>query len=172
MNNCFTQINKKSTIRKKLLEFCENGEWVDPPNGTGTFLQKKPSEELIFEDPFLEHVCKNCMSPHGFLYSVTIFMIKPWTHYMLHSDFFRSASVNLLINDYTDSISYFKVSDTYNKLHFDIKELQYEQDYYYLFNSKIPHAVTNRNAARYVLSISLNDDYDTTYKYFNDQLFL
>lgn len=171
MNDCFSKLNVKSTIRKDLLEFCNNDDnWIDPK--VGTFFQKKPPQSLIFNDPVLKHICENSISEYGFYHCVHIFMIKPWTHYMLHSDIFRSSSINLLINDYTDSISYFQVTEPYNKLHIGIEELTYEQDAYYLFNSKVPHAVTNRNPARYLLSITLKDDYKTMVKYLKNQNFL
>ncbi len=171
MKDCFSKLTVKSTIRKDLLEFCKSDDnWIDPK--VGTFLQKKPSQSLIFSDPLLKHICKNSISDHGFDQCVNIFMIMPWTHYMLHTDISRSTSINLLINDHSDSISYFKVTEPYNKLHIGIKELTYEQDTYYLFNSKIPHAVTNRDSARYLLSITLKDDYPTMLEYLKDQNFL
>ena len=171
MENCFSEILVKSTIRNDLLKFCENGEeWIDPE--VGTFLQKRPPKELIYRDPFLNHVCENCILDKGFYFSVNIFMLRPWTHYMMHSDVFRPASINLIINDFTDSISYFKITEPYNKLHIGIKELAYKRDTYYLFNSKIPHAVTNRGMPRYLLSISLKDNFDKMSEYFKNQLFL
>jgi hypothetical protein len=171
MDNCFVKLTPKSTVRKELLELCTNdNSWIDPV--VGTFLQKKPPKDIIFKDPFLKHICENYISGYGFEECVHIFMIKPWTHYMMHTDVFRSSSINLLINDYTDSISYFQASKPYNKLHIGIKELNYEKDSYYLFNSKIPHAVTNREPARYVLSITLKYDYLTMLKHLNDQTFL
>jgi hypothetical protein len=171
MKDCFSKLTVKSTIRKDLLEFCKfDDNWIDPK--VGTFLQKRPSQSLIFSDPFLKHVCENSISEYGFNQCVNIFMIMPWTHYMLHTDSSRSASINLLINDHCDSISYFQVTEPYNKLHVGIKELSYEQDAYYLFNSKIRHAVTNRNSARYLLSITLRDDYPTMLEYLKNQNFL
>jgi hypothetical protein len=172
MNSCYSKIIPKSVIRKELLDFCENsGDWVDP--AVGTFFQKKPSKELIFKDPFLKHICENCISlEYGFEECVSVYLIKSWTHYMIHTDRFRSSSINLLVNDHTDSISYFQVSEPYNKLHIRIEELKYEADRYYLFNSKIPHAVTNRTPDRYLLSITLKDNYDNMFEYLKNQLFL
>ena len=171
MKICFEKLNTKSIIRKELLRICEDDDnWVDPV--IGTFLQKRLSRDLIYSDPLLKNICDNYMLDVGFSCSVTIFMLKPWTHYMLHHDIFRPASINLMINDFTDSISYFQVSEPYNKLHIGIEELDYEQDSYYLFNSKIPHAVTNKGSPRYVLSISLKHDYYRMRDFLKDQLIL
>ena len=170
MEYCFTKINVKSLIRKELLDFCKaNDTWIDPT--VGTFLQKKPPQEIIYKDPFLKHICENYLSDHGYEQCVHIFMISPWTHYMMHTDKFRSSSINLLINEYTDSISYFQISEPC-KLHIKIKELVYEPDAYYLFNSKALHAITNREPARYLLSITLKDDYENTLKQLQSQNFL
>lgn len=159
MKDCFKEIVVKSTIRKELLELCENGsDWVDPV--IGTFFQKHPSKDLIFKDSFLKHICDNFVAEDTFNKCVNIFMLKPWTHYLLHKDLYRPSSINLLINDYSDSISYFQTSDLYNKMHMDIKELKYEPDTFYLFNSKLPHAVTNKDNPRYMLSISLNEKFE------------
>lgn len=171
MEPCFTKLTVKSTIRQDLLKFCEDGnQWIDPT--VGTFFQKNPPRDLIFSDPFLQHICDNCLSNNGYNTDVKIYRITPWTHYMLHTDEYRSSSINLLINDESDSISYFKASDTYNKLHIKILELKYEQDSYYLFNSKIPHAITNRDSTRYLLSITLKDNFYSMSKYLKTQLVL
>ncbi len=171
MDTCFVPFNNKSTIRKELLELCEkNSDWIDPIKGT--FFQKKPPKELIYKDTFLEFVCKNYLLEDNFDDSVTIFLLRPWTHYMMHMDRFRKSSINMLINDYSDSIAYFQVSAPYNSLHIDIKELQYEIDTYYLFNSRMPHAVTNKSIPRYLLSITLNDSFENLKSSFQNQLFL
>lgn len=171
MDDCFVKLIPKSTIRKDLLDFCTcNNDWINP--NIGTFFQKKPPQSLIFNDSFLKYVCENYVLENNFEQCVNIFMIDSWTHYMLHSDRYRSASINLLINDNTDSISYFQVSDIYNKLHVKIKELAYEQDSYYLFNSTIPHAVTNREPPRYLLSITLKYNYYKMKGLLDNQVFL
>lgn len=170
MDPCYIKLAPKSTIRLELLEFCINeSNWIDP--NVGTFFQTIPPKDLIYKDPFLKHLCDNCLTEDGFDINVKIFVLKPWSHYMLHSDRFRSASVNLLINDVTDSISYFQISEPY-KMQVDIKELKYEPDCYYLFNSRIPHAITNRTPERYLLSLTLKDNYYSMLKYFSNQTFL
>jgi hypothetical protein len=159
MENYFIEITVKSTIREELLKFCENGtDWVNPT--VGTFFQKHPPIELIFKDSFLKYICENFITDGEFNKCVNIFMLKPWTHYMLHRDVFRSSSINLLINNQSDSISYFQTSEIYNKMHISIEELKYETDKFYLFNSRAPHAVTNRAMPRYLLSISLNKNFN------------
>ena len=168
MSYCFSEINTKSTIRQELLQLCNNEKhWIDP--NIGTFLQKTPPKDLIYKDNFLKVICENFISNYDT--DVHIFMINPWTHYMLHTDSHRSSSINLLINDFTDSISYFKVSEIY-KSQIDIQELQYKPDTYYLINSKVPHAITNRDLSRYVLSITLNDNFRNIQSKLKDQLCL
>lgn len=156
MESCFSEISIKSTIRRELLELCSRDQqWID--HDLGTFLHKIPPKEVIFKDSFLKLVCENFTK--NYQADVNMFMMKPWTHYILHVDTKRSASINLLINDTTDSIAYFKTSEL-RKSQIDIQELEYKTDTYYLFNSKMPHAITNRGSPRYVLSITLNGNFD------------
>ena len=168
MNYCFSEINTKSTIRQELLELCNSEQnWVDP--NIGTFLQKVPPKDLVFKDKFLKFICENFTS--DYVTDVHVFMMRPQTHYMLHADRFRSASINLLINDVTDSISYFQISEVY-KSQINIQELQYKLDTFYLFNSRVPHAITNRDLPRYLLSITLNDNFKNVQLKLKDQLYL
>ena len=168
MNYCFSEINTKSTIRQELLELCNSEQnWIDP--NIGTFLQKVPPKDLIYKDNFLKVICENFIS--DYVADVHIFMMRPWTHYMLHADLNRSASINLLINEFTDSISYFQISEVY-KSQINIQELQYKLDTYYLFNSRVPHAITNRDLPRYILSITLNDNFKNVRSKLKDQLYL
>lgn len=169
MFDCFTKLSVTSAITKDLLHICNDSTaWIDP--AVGTFFQKRPEKDLIYKDSFLQYICENYLL-YDFRISVNIFMLRPWSHYMLHTDKFRSSSINMLINDDTDSISYFQVSDTY-KLQYDILELKYDSGHYYLFNSQIPHAITNKASARYLLSISLKHDYITMKEKLSDQIFL
>ncbi len=169
MIDCYTKLSTTTTINTELLNLCNDGSaWIDP--SIGTFCQKHPSMELIRSDPFLNWVCENYIL-YDFRTSVHIFMLRPWSHYQLHTDKFRSASINMLINPGADSISYFQTSEFY-KLQCSITELQYEPLRYYLFNSRIPHAMTNRDSERYLLSISLKYDYATMKGLLADYSFL
>lgn len=155
----YKEIKYKSMIRKELLEFCINDtDWRVPEKGT--FSKKSPPIEILKQDLFLSHIVDNYIPKFGDIsLFINIFLLNPWTHYMLHQDKYRSASINMVLNNEVDSITYFQKSDPI-KLHMDIEELVYKHDSYYLFNSKIPHAVINRKYPRYLLSITLDKSYD------------
>lgn len=169
MIDCFTKLPISSTINDDLMNVCDNGTpWIDPK--IGTFYQKHPSRDLIYGDSFLKFVCDQYLN-YDFGTSVNIFMLRPWSHYHLHTDKYRPSSINLLLNTDADSISYFQVSD-FQKLQCSILELNYEPKHYYLFNSQVPHAVLNKDKERYILSISLKHDYATMKRLLTDHIFL
>jgi hypothetical protein len=169
MTKYFHKLSVTSTIRSDLIDICRDSTpWIDPD--VGTFLQKRVPKNLFDREPFLKYLGENYLM-YQFEYSVNIFMLKPWTHYKLHTDRHRPCSINLLINDYADSISYFQVSE-FHKAQCSVLELQYEPNYYYLFNSQIPHAMINKAEERYLLSISLKYDYDLMHQHLSNQFFL
>jgi hypothetical protein len=160
ITQCYKKLNQKCSIRKKLLEFClMDNNWEKPE--TGTFFKKTPSKELLQKDDLLNLITDKFLLFEKWSDSVNIFLLKPWTHYILHQDKFRESSLNLLINfEDVNSLTYFQTSEIYNKLHFEFSNLEYELDSFYLFNSKIPHAVTNFDNPRYLLSITLKGNFD------------
>lgn len=169
--DCYTKLSPTTTadINSDLLKICQNDTPWNVPQ-VGTLLYKVPDKELIYRDPFLKYICENHMKDNYSL-NVNLFKLRAWSHYILHTDQFRSASLNLLVNSEADSISYFKTSEL-EKGQYSIKELKYDPLSFYLFNSKIPHAMTNRDSDRYLLSISLKHDYPTMKGLLADYIFL
>jgi hypothetical protein len=155
INDCYRKLIPQCKVRESLLEFClKNNNWINPQ--VGTFYKKTPPKDIIFSDPVLTDICNNHSKHSEWIMGTHIFLLQPWTHYMLHQDSTRECSLNLLINSTSDSISYFQMTELYNKLHIGISELPYETDCFYILNSKIPHAITNRDSRRFMLSITLN----------------
>lgn len=160
-DDCYKQIDSKCTIRESLYQFSLiDDNWINP--SSGTFFKKTPPKDLILSDAFLKHVCTNYIDlSREWIYNVHIFLLRPFTHYCIHTDAKRESSINLLLNPHSNSLSYFQNTEYYNKLHFGFLPLNYQTDCMYLFNSQVPHAVTNLDSPRFLLSITLQHDYNT-----------
>jgi hypothetical protein len=78
-----------------------------------------------------------------------------WVYYSMHTDTHRSCAINLSLHEY-DSTTFFNVGRfRRNQVH--IHELKYEKDTYYLFNTRVRHAILNKDNDRYVVSIGFNN---------------
>ena len=181
--NCYRKLKSQCTVRNQLLDFCLNDDdWINPWNITvkGTFFKKIAPRDIIFADAFLAELCSSdSVVDHKWTEEVTvankgdfganIFLLPPNTHYELHWDRNRKSSLNMLINSDLTGISYFQVSEPYNQHHIKITQLKYETDCFYMLNTKVPHAVTNLDTPRFMLSISLNREFDDMVELFKSK---
>jgi hypothetical protein len=152
MNNLYYKLNEKCKIRKELLEYAiSNVNW-DPKENL-TFLQTSIPKELIEKDLLLLNLA-NTLGRHYDI-GVRIFKMPSWVYYNLHTDAYRPCAINMLLNDISDSVSFFETA-SFRIGQIAIQELKYETDCLYLFNTQIKHAVLNKNEDRYVLSIAMN----------------
>jgi hypothetical protein len=98
-----------------------------------------------------------------------IFKVPANTNYNWHVDADRGLSINLPLNNHTQSHSYFLSDQTLGHLN-SIHRLNYDLGYFYLFNTQIPHAVLNLHQDRYFFSITFKQPkheltYSTVYDY-------
>jgi len=148
----YYKLNTKCTVRQDLLNYANSiTDWT--PKENLTFLQHTVPREIIDRDTTLKTLA-DTLNQHYDL-GVRIFKMPPWVFYELHTDLFRPASVNMLLNDSSDSVSFFEVGP-FRKGQLCIEELSYETDTMYLFNTQQKHAVLNKSEDRYVLSIAMN----------------
>lgn len=73
--------------------------------------------------------------------------------YIWHVDDDRGVSINLLLNGRDHSNCYFgrKVNESEDQ--YEIMECPYKEDVFYLFNTQVPHTVTNINMPRYLFTV-------------------
>lgn len=86
-----------------------------------------------------------------------IFMLLPNTTYNWHVDAFRYIAFNCLLTaDDTDYLTLFcDELDKYDLVYFKTKRLVYEPRRFYLFNTQVPHIITNySDKPRYLISIA------------------
>jgi hypothetical protein len=148
----FYKINQKSTIRKELLQYALSiKEWPRPKSFLGVLCPK----EIYSKDPLLDKLTSIIRPGDASFY---IFKIPAKTYYSIHTDGVRKAALNMLLNDHSNSVSFFKTS----KFEFwqcSITELEYEQDSLYLFNTQNEHGVFNQGEDRFVISVQLDSSY-------------
>jgi hypothetical protein len=84
-----------------------------------------------------------------------ILRMQPKSCYNWHVDTDRKVGLNMLIQD-GKSHCLFMTED--NGLRCNVKELKYEPDSYYVFNTQVPHMVLNIEQPRYLFSLEFLDE--------------
>ena len=90
-----------------------------------------------------------------FPYRAAVLKIPPHTCYKWHVDRERLVTINMLLNDYGRSHSYFGAEDNGTTCRF--VELKYKPATRYVFNCSIPHEVINFDLDRYVLGLQFEE---------------
>jgi hypothetical protein len=148
----YHKLKNKCIIRQELLSYAHTvTDWI--PKENLSFLQHTVPDTLINKDPTL-NILAGTLGEH-YNIGVRIFKLPAWTFYELHVDSIRTSAVNMLLNDQSNSVSFFETAP-FRKNQIQIDELSYETDCLYLFNTQYKHAVLNRSEDRYVLSIAMN----------------
>lgn len=152
VDDCFYQLKSKSKNRKQILDYClAQTDWTTAAeNGRYSFYQIKLPKELYSDDPVLSYYGQQAGV-------VRVFKMLANTYYALHVDSYRAVSFNMLLNDSCNSTTFFDVGKCggFRRHQFNVYNLAYEPDCYYLLNTQIRHAVINLNQDRYLLSIGL-----------------
>lgn len=153
-DNLFYKIRQKSTVRKEILDFALSPStvWKRPM----TFIATLCPKEIYMKDELFQKL-NEFINPDRL--AVCIFKLPAKTYYNIHTDSVRDFAFNMLLNDNSESVSFFKKSKfEYHQC--EVTELKYEQDHLYLFNTQVEHAVLNQGDDRYVLSIRGNKTYN------------
>lgn len=157
----YYKINQKTTIRKELLEYALSiKEWTRPK----TFLSTSCPKEIYSKDNLFEKL-SSIIRPDNFAYY--IFKLPAKTYYGLHVDSIRNSAFNMLLNDYSNSVSFFTNTE-FQYTQCSVSELVYEQDHLYLFNTQSKHGVLNPGDDRFVLSIQGNKHYNEALKFIKE----
>lgn len=82
-----------------------------------------------------------------------IFKLPANTCYNWHIDAFRPASINLPLNNHSNSTTCFINETRVNEVN-NVTKLEYDPGYFYLFNTQIHHQVLNLNEDRYFFSLT------------------
>lgn len=160
-DHLFYKINQKSTIRKELLEYALSiKEWPRPR----TFLAVPVPAEIYLKDDLFEKL-KSIIRPDA--NGIFLMKLPAQTYYGIHVDSVRQSALNMLLNDSSDSVSFFR-NTKFEHTQCSITELAYEKDHWYLFNTQQPHGVMNQGSDRYVLSIQCKLSYQDSLTFIKD----
>jgi hypothetical protein len=149
--DCYIPIAIKSINRIKILEYALTQNYTQSGYIIEGFPQTVLPEFFIKEDKFLNILYTELNIP------INHFRIKkmdPNSFYNFHIDIGRGASINLMLSEGADNITYFRVGEQHKQL-LDILPLKYALNTYYLVNARIPHAALSDKDPRYLLSITL-----------------
>jgi hypothetical protein len=161
-SNFFIPLQFKCTITQALLDFAralpEEG-WEIQRGFIVTFIP----DEIIDQDPYLKAV-----KEHYKVLQVLV-CLPPNTCYPWHKDLNRRTIINMPLNAQDKSCCVFakKLED---EQYFDIAELKYQPDTYYLFNTQEEHMVLNFSEKRYLLSFTLTGIKDVPFREVADHL--
>ena len=143
----YYEIPGKSILNQDLIDLIGNSDpWISYYH----FNLKSVSYDLLSKDPFFQWLNSRYQFQTGILRS------DPYTCYDWHVDTLRKVGINLLIN--TDVRSACLFSRNKQQIVFDIEELKYQPNTYYLFNTQILHSVYNFENTRYLLSVEFIKD--------------
>lgn len=154
----YLKINTKSTIAKEALEYAlTSTEWFEYFDFDVILLP----EELIKKDAFLTEIFSQFKARAG------VIRLRPNVCYNWHTDEERGVSINMLLTPEVRSTCLF-AAGVGELTQFNIDELVYEPETFYLFNTQNTHMVINYDSPRYLLTVEF--ELDKTQLTFDDLL--
>ena len=141
---CYAEFKQKSaflTQYAKQIDF-KDYDWFEH---IGWEVIEVP-RELYMLEPVLKKI--DSKFPIG---RAAVLRSDPYQNYKWHTDLYRGLTINLLLSAHNTSHSLFGVEKNEENMYFH--ELKYKPDTFYLFNTQIPHTVTNFAEPRYLFSV-------------------
>jgi len=138
----------ESLVSRQLLEYAvglHQSAWTRYYNFDATPV---PSD-LLHQDPFIVELAKKRKFYAGIL------RMAPDTCYNWHVDTKRQVGLNMLLADDNQSRCLFVDGEGLEEV-FKTKELKYEPNTYYAFNTQKPHMVLNTTRPRYLFSLEFS----------------
>jgi hypothetical protein len=144
----YYQLPTKSVIAKELLEYALTTQnWQDYYN----FKAAQAPDEILAKDPFLVDLFRK----HPFVGGIV--RLDPYVCYDWHIDTRRGVGVNMLLNFEGISHCLFAKGEG---TQFEVEELVYTPNRYFLFNTQTSHTVINFAEPRYLFTIEFGADKD------------
>lgn len=161
-SNFFIPLEYKCPITQTLLDFAKSVPEADWEAQRGFMVSFFP-DEIIEQDPFLKAV-----KTHYKVMQVLL-CLPPNTCYPWHTDLNRRTSINMPLNAHGQSTCVF-TKERSDEEYFEIAELKYQPDTYYLFNTQEEHMVLNFSERRYLFSFTLTGIKDVPFRQVADHL--
>ena len=150
----YYEIPCKSTITQELLEIAKN----DDPWYTHLSIEMKPvSMDLLTMDPLFNFLSSRYKCQGH------VWRFRPFTCFDWHRDKSRTSAINIVLTPWVRSYSVFSESKKDYMLRtsdyvFDIEDLVYRPDTYYVLSTQTPHTVFNFEETRYLLSVDFLEE--------------
>ena len=142
MNIAYTPVPVKASIAKNLYVHAMNSpKWTQYYN----FMAVQIPREILQLDSFLVGLAGKRTFHAGVL------RMEPNTCYNWHVDTDRKVGLNMMLSDDGNSRCLFL--DGEPGVVFNTRELKYEPETYYVFNTQVPHMVLNTTKPRYLFSV-------------------
>lgn len=158
----FIPLAYKCPITQTLLDFARSVPDEDWEVQRGFIVTLIP-DEIIDLDPYLRAIKDR--------YKVlqVLVCLPPNTCYPWHTDLNRRTIINMPLNAQDKSCCVF-ANKLENEQYFEIVELKYQPDTYYIFNTQEEHMVLNFNEKRYLFSFTLTGIKDVAFREVADSL--
>lgn len=152
--DAYIPVPVKASIAKNLYVYAMNSpKWAQYYN----FMAVQVPREILQLDSFLVGLAGKRTFHAGVL------RMEPNTCYNCHVDTDRKVGLNMLLSDDGNSRCLFL--DGEPGVVFNTRELKYEPDTYYAFNTQVPHMVLNTKKPRYLFSVEfLEKDRSLTFE--------
>lgn len=145
--NAYMPVPFESSLSKDLfIHAVDTMDWIQYYN----FVVSPVPNEMLGQDDFLVNLGYRRKFRAGVL------RMDPNTCYNWHTDTDRRVGINMLLSD--DGGSRCLFLDGVPGVVFKTKELKYEADTYYVFNTQVPHMVLNTTEPRYMFSLEFLDE--------------
>jgi hypothetical protein len=153
MNIAYTPVPVMASIAKDLYVYAKSSpNWTQYYN----FMAVQIPRDILQLDSFLVGLAGKRTFHAGVL------RMEPNTCYNWHVDTDRKVGLNMLLSD--DGSSRCLFLDGEPGVVFNTRELKYEPDTYYVFNTQVPHMVLNTTRPRYLFSVEfLEEDRSLTF---------
>lgn len=161
-SNFFVPLAYKCPITRPLLDFARSVPdevWEDKLGFLITFVP----DEIIDLDPYLRAI-----KAHYEVLAVLL-CLPPNTCYPWHTDATRRTALNMQLNAYDQSCCVFTKGRS-DEQYFEIAQLKYQPDTYYVFNTQEEHMVMNFSEKRYMFSFTLKGVRDVPFRQVADRL--
>ena len=142
MNIAYTPVPVMASIAKDLYIYAKSSpNWTQYYN----FMAVQIPRDILQLDSFLVGLADKRTFHAGVL------RMEPNTCYNWHVDTDRKVGLNMLLSD--DGSSRCLFLDGEPGVVFNTRELKYEPETYYVFNTQVPHMVLNTGKPRYLFSV-------------------
>ena len=139
---CYKKLNKSHIIKDHFKSVKDNLKFNEYYGFDISLIDK----DIWLSEPLLNEVNKKFK-----IKDCAYLKLNSYTNYKWHKDVIRGASINMLMTP--DAKSYTLFGEEKSEDQIEFIKLDYESEYFYLFNTQMIHSVFNLDKTRYIFSV-------------------